>query len=173
MTIVVPRYVTGALAGIVALLSSTAMAGQFAQTPYEPQKVVFDFYFNEPQAINSALYWVRGLLNPLSEHPYDYAPEQNSVVIVLHGMEIVTLAKHNYQKYQQAVERMRYYAELGVTFKVCGLALPEYHYAPHDLYEFVEVVPSAITELVHWQSKGHALIRPQIMEKIYAIDQIR
>ncbi len=167
------RSVAGVLAGIVALISSTAIAGQFTQTPYTPQKVVFDFYFNEPQAINSALYWVRGLLNPLSEHPYDYAPEQHSVVIVLHGMEIVTLAKSNYQTYQQAVERMRYYAELGVAFKVCGLALPEYQYAPADLYEFVEVVPSAITELVHWQNKGHALVRPQIMEKIYAVDEIR
>lgn len=173
MVTVFVRSVASALAGITALSVSAAMAGQFSQTPYEPQKVVFDFYFNEPQAINSALYWVRGLLNPLSEHPYDYAAEQNSVVIVLHGMEIVTLAKNNYQKYQQAVERMRYYAELGVAFKVCGLALPEYQYAPADLYEFVEVVPSAITELVHWQNKGYAMIRPQIIEKIYAIEQIR
>lgn len=173
MAKVFSRSLYRALAGIVVALSSTAMAGQFTQTPYEPQKVVFDFYFNEPQAINSALYWVRGLLNPLSDHPYDYAAEQHSVVIVLHGVEIVTLAKNNYQKYQQAVERMRYYAELGVAFKVCGLSLPEYHYTPADLYEFVEVVPSAITELVHWQNKGYALIRPQIMEKIYAIEQIR
>ncbi len=167
------RRITGALVGLAALLSGAPMAGQFSHTPYEPQKVVFDFYFNEPQAINSALYWVRGLLNPLSEHPYDYAPEQHEVVIVLHGMEIVTLAKNNYRQYQQAVERMRYYAELGVAFKVCGLALPEYQYAPKDLYEFVEVVPSAITELAHWQNKGYALIQPQILEKIYAIEQIR
>lgn len=173
MVTVFARSIAGALAGIVALSTGTAIAAQFSQTPYEPQKVVFDFYFNEPQAINSALYWVRGLLNPLSEHPYDYAPEQNSVVIVLHGTEIVTLAKNNYQQYQQAVERMRYYAELGVAFKVCGLSLPEYQYASSDLYEFVEIVPSAITELVHWQSKGYALIRPQIMDKIYAIEQIR
>ena len=61
MATVFARSVAGTLAGIAALLSNPVMAGQFSQTPYEPQKVVFDFYFNEPQAINSALYWVRGL----------------------------------------------------------------------------------------------------------------
>ena len=44
------------------------------QTPYAEQKVVYDFYFDEPAKINSALYWIRSLIIPLSEEPYNHAP---------------------------------------------------------------------------------------------------
>ena len=33
--------------------------GRWVQTPYQAQKVLFDFYFDEPEKINSALYWIR------------------------------------------------------------------------------------------------------------------
>ena len=68
---------------------------------------------------------------------------------------------------------MKYYAELGVKFKVCGLAAEDYGYSDKDFYEFVEVVPSAITELVHWQQQGYALMTPVVMEKKFATDEIR
>lgn len=143
------------------------------QTPYGEQQVVFDFYFDEPGKINSALFWVRALINPLMDDPYGIAPEFLDIKVVIHGTEIVTLAKHNYAKYRDAVERMRYYASLGVEFKVCGLAAEDYHYDDGDFHEFVEVVPSAITELAHWQLQGYALITPQVMEKKFSIEEIR
>ena len=68
---------------------------------------------------------------------------------------------------------MKYYAELGVKFKVCRLAAEDYGYSDKDFYEFVEVVPSAITELVHWQQQGYALMTPVVMEKKYSTDEIR
>jgi len=34
-------------------------------------------------------------------------------------------------------------------------------------------VPNAITELAHWQQQGHALIVPQIMDKVLNIEAIR
>ncbi|MGB5604886.1 MAG: hypothetical protein WBN51_00085, partial [Gammaproteobacteria bacterium] len=89
------------------------------QTPYSEQKVVFDFYFDNPDKINSALYWLRSLMNPLLEDPYGLAPEFLDIKVVIHGTEIVTVARRNYAKYKDAVERMRYYASLGVKFKVC------------------------------------------------------
>jgi hypothetical protein len=101
------------------------------------------------------------------------APETMSIVVVTHGTEIVTLARKNYERYADIVERMRYYASLGVKFRACGLAAHDYGYTPADLYEFVEVVPSAITELVHWQQRGYALIAPQVMEKRFQIEDIR
>ena len=60
------------------------------QTPYAEQKVVYDFYFDEPLKINSALYWIRSLMNPLGDDPYNYAPELMDIVVVIHGTEIVT-----------------------------------------------------------------------------------
>ena len=148
-------------------------SASYTETPYTPQKVIFDFYFNHPEHINSALYWVRSLLNPLMEAPYSMAPEQNDIKIIIHGMEIVTVAKKNYEKYKDAVDRMRYLAELGLEFRVCALAAYDYDYEVKDFYEFVKVVPSAITELAHWQLQGYALITPQMMSKEVSIESIR
>ncbi len=153
--------------------SPAGAAGKWVQTPYAPPKVLFEFYFDDPQKIGSALYWVRALTNPLTEAPYDYPPEDFSIVVVIHGTEIVTVAKHNEAKYREAVERMRYYADLGVRFKVCGQAAEDYGYAVKDFQDFVEVVPNAITELAHWQQQGYALIVPQIMDKKVDIESIR
>lgn len=150
-----------------------ADGGVRVQTPYAEQKVLFEFYFDEPAKINSALYWIRSLMNPLMDAPYNQAPESMDIVVIIHGTEIVTVATKNYDKYKNAVERMRYYDLLGVKFKVCGLATEEYGYTIKDFQDFIEVVPSAITELAHWQQQGYSLITPHIMEKKLSIEEIR
>jgi intracellular sulfur oxidation DsrE/DsrF family protein len=168
---------TAVLVSCLLLLAAGACAGEDGarrvQTPYTAQKVVFDFYFDDPEKINAALYWIRSLMNPLMDSPYDYAPESLDIKVVIHGTEIVALARRNEAKYHDAVERMRYYASLGVQFKVCGIAAQDYGYRPDDFYDFVDVVPSAITELAHWQLQGYALITPQVMEKRFSIEEIR
>lgn len=148
-------------------------SAEFVQTPYSAQKVVFDFYFDEPSKVASALYWLRSLLNTLSQQPYNLAPDFNDIKVVIHGTEIVTLAQKNYTKYKDIVERMRYYAEFGVEFKVCAMAAKDYDYDLKDFYEFVDVVPSSITELAHWQLQGYALITPQVPIKRYTIEEIQ
>ncbi len=153
--------------------SEAPPGASFVQTPYQEPKVVFDFYFDEPQKINTALYWVRSLINPLTEAPYNYAPEFMSIKVVIHGVEIVTVAKKNYAKYKDTVERMRYYAQLGVEFKVCGLAAADYGYLQKDFQDFVQLVPSAIPELAHWQQQGYALIAPKIMDKKFSVEELR
>jgi len=159
---------------LFSLVSSAAdNTSREVQTPYTEPKVVYDFYFDNPEKINSALYWIRSLVNPLLEAPYGMAPEFMDIKVVIHGTEIVTVARKNYEKYKDAVERMRYYASLGVDFKVCGLAAHDYSYNSDDFHEFIEVVPSAINELVHWQLEGYALITPTVMEVQYAIEEIR
>jgi intracellular sulfur oxidation DsrE/DsrF family protein len=148
-------------------------AAKVVQTPYQEQKVVFDFYFDDPRKINSALHWIRSLLNPLMDEPYGYAPEFLDIVVVIHGTEIVTTVKHNYKKYREAVERMKYYASLGVKFRVCSLAAEDYRYTTKDFHDFLELAPSALTELAHWQLQGYALITPKIMDKKFSIEEIR
>ncbi len=155
------------------LLASPAKSGEVVNTPYKDGKVVFDFYFDNPQKINSALYWIRSYLNPLTEAPYNQAPEFMDIKVVIHGTEIVTVARKNYKKYKDAVERMRYYHQLGVEFRVCGLAAVDYDYRAEDFYDFIQLVPSAITELAHWQTQGYGLITPQIMSKKFSIEEIR
>lgn len=153
--------------------AQSAGEASIVQTPYSEQKVVFDFYLDSPEKVGAALYWIRALINPLIDEPYNQAPEFMELVVVIHGTEIVTTVKHNYEKYREAVERMRYYASLGVKFKVCRLAAEDYGYSAKDFHEFIELVPSAITELAHWQNRGYALILPQVMEKKHTIEEIR
>ncbi len=160
------------LAALLFGAMSGAMAeARYVQTPYAPPKVVLDIYLDDPAKLGAALYWLRGILLPLSVPPYDYDPE--TIKVVLHGTELVTLAKKNEAKYREVVERMRYYADKGIEFKVCGLALEDYGYSPKDLQDFVQVVPSAMTELIHWQNQGYALLTPQILDKKFNIEDIR
>ncbi len=140
-------------------------------TPYANSKVVYEFFLDDPAKMGAALYWLRALILPLSVPPYEYNPE--NIKVVVHGTELVTLAKKNEAKYKEVVERMRYYADLGVEFKVCQLALIDYGYSHKDIQDFVQVVPSAPAELVHWQNQGYALITPQVMDKRFSIESIR
>ena len=156
-------------------LQGIASSAKYIETPYgDEHKVVFDFYFDDPNKINAALYWLKSYIEPLMAAPYDTAPDDIDIKVVIHGTELVTLAKHNYKQYQNAVERMRYYTELGIVeFKVCRFAANDYGYTLDDFQDFVQVVPSAIAELAYWQNKDYVLITPQIQEKIYSIDEIR
>lgn len=163
---------------IVLLFYTTVVVAQeqraeYVQTPYTEQKVVFDFYFNEPEKINVAMYWIRSLLTPLNEAPYSFPPESLDIKVIIHGAEIVTLARKNYRKYRDAVERMRYYESLGVEFRVCSLSASDYGYTRRDFHDFVKLIPSAIPELAHWQLQGYALIKPDIQEKKFTIEEIR
>lgn len=167
------RTLCSVLLFLATQLAFAADGPRFVQTPYEEPKVVYEFYLDHPQKIDAALYWVRSLINPLSEPPYSFAPEMMEIKVVLHGTEIVTVAKKNYAKYKNAVDRMRYYAALGVEFKVCNLAATDYGYTVDDFQDFIDVVPSAFPELVYWQMQGYALITPQVLERTQSLDEIR
>ena len=161
------------LLGLLTLPAPAEDQAQLVYTPYGEQKVVFEFYFDRPEKINTALFWLRSLMNPLIEEPYNLAPEFFDIVVVIHGTEIVTLAKHNYGKYRDSVQRMRYYASLGVRFKVCGLAANDYDYDTDTFYDFVEVVPSAMAEIADLQQRGYGLVVPQIHDKRFSTHEIR
>lgn len=149
-------------------------AAELVQTPYSgEQKVLFDIYLDDPRKMGSALYWIRAFANPLTEEPYGYAMDFMDIKVVVHGTEIVTLVSKNYERYRDVVERIKYYAEFGVEFRICAIAAQDYGYVAEDFPDFVKIVPSAITELAHWQQQGYGLITPKIMEKRFSIEEIR
>jgi len=157
-----------------AVVAAPALAqGKFVQTPYQSPKVLMDIYLDDPAKLDAALYWLRSLVNPLSDAPYNMMIDDMRIIVLMHGTEIVTLARKNQERYADVVQRMRYYADMGVKFKVCGLALQDYHYTVADMQDFVEVTPSAMAELMHWQNQGYALITPLVPEKKFSIDSIR
>jgi uncharacterized protein len=159
--------------GLAAAPTATLAQASFVQTPYKNPKALFDVYLDHPAKMGAALHWLRSFMNPLVEAPYSFFAEDMSVVVVLHGTELVTVAKKNEAKYEEVVQRMRYYAQQGVKFKVCGLALQDFGYRREDLQPFVEVTPSAMTELVHWQNQGYGLITPVVTDKKLSIEEIR
>jgi intracellular sulfur oxidation DsrE/DsrF family protein len=158
---------------LIAAASSAWAEARIVNPPYKAPKAVFEFYLDDPAKLGSALFWVRSYMNPLIAEPYNLAPEFMDTVIVMHGTEIVALAKHNYERYREAVERLRYYAQLGVRVRLCALAAADYGYQPADLYDFVELAPSAMADLVYWQQQGYGLVIPQVLEKRFSIDEIR
>jgi intracellular sulfur oxidation DsrE/DsrF family protein len=158
----------------LAAAPSAALAqATVVQTPYQRPKALFDIYLDHPAKMGAALYWLRSFVNPLLEAPYSFFNDDMSVIVVLHGTELVTVARKNEAKYEDIVQRMRYYADHGVKFKVCGLALRDFGYTPADLQPFVEVTPSAMTELVHWQNQGYGLITPVVTDKKLSVEEIR
>ncbi|MFZ5567819.1 MAG: DsrE family protein [Pseudomonadota bacterium] len=172
----IPRCARATFVLAAALLLSPAQAlaqAKVVQTPYQNPKALVDVFLDDPAKLGAALYWVRSFVNPLTEAPYSMFPEDIKVIVLLHGTEIVALAKKNAARYEEVLQRMRYYAETGVKFRVCGLALQDYGYTPADMQDFVEVAPSAITELVHWQNQGYALVPAVVQDKKYSIEQIR
>ncbi len=140
-------------------------------TPYDSPKVVFDMYLDDPAKLNSALSWLRSMSSALSKSPYQFDP--TTIKIVVHGAEIVTLVKKNEDKYPVAVEKMKQLADQGVEFKVCAYTSDIYGYRDEEFHDFVEIVPSAIAEVAYWQSKGYALIVPQVAESRRSIEEIR
>jgi intracellular sulfur oxidation DsrE/DsrF family protein len=168
------RFVELVVLMLAMLIAAPALGeARIVHPPYALPKVMFDFYLDDPQKIGAALFWVRSLMNPLMEEPYAMPPDDMEVVVIIHGTEIVTVATKNAAKYQDAVDRMRYYADLGVKFRVCGIAAQDYGYAAKDFQDFIEIAPSAITELAHWQQQGFAIITPQAMDKKFALEEIR
>ena len=161
-----------ALANAMAAPAAHAQA-TFVQTPYQNPKALVDVYLDHPDKMGAALFWVRSLVNPLIEPPYSMLPEDMSVIVLLHGTELVTVARKNEAKDQDVVQRMRYYASQGVKFKVCGLALKDFGYTLADMQAFIEVTPSAMSELVHWQNRGYGLITPVVTDKKVATEDIR
>lgn len=104
-------------------------------------QALVDVYLDHPAKMGAALYWVRSLVNPLVKPPYSMPPEDMGVIVLLHGTELVTVAKKNAAKYEDVVQRMRYCASQGVKFKVCGLALGDFGYQAQDMQDFIEVTP--------------------------------
>jgi len=149
------------------------VAGKVVHPDYGEQKVVYDFYFDAPEKMATALYWLRAHMKPLQEAPYNIPPDFLDIKVVVHGTEIVTLARKNEERFPDIVSRVRYYDRLGVDFKVCALAAQDYNYQPADFYGFVDVVPSAMAELAHWQAQGYSLMVPKVLERTRSIEEIR
>ncbi|WP_448583784.1 DsrE family protein [Thermocrinis sp.] len=139
---------------------------KFVQTEYKkPFRVVYELFLDHPEKLRVALGWISNVIFVLTHPPYNFNLEEIDIVVVSHGREIEVFAKENRGKYQDMVERLESLSQYGVKFKLCRIALTQlYGYSEKDVYPFVETVPSAITEIAHWQQMGYALLIPMVFE---------
>ena len=161
------------VAFILSLFTANVYAAELIYPKYTEQKVVYEFYFDHPQKIATALYWLKSHIITLTEEPYGFAIDDLDIKVIIHGTELVTLAKNNYAKYEDIVERMRYYSELGIDFRACASAAHDFGYNAEDLQDFITLVPSAIVEMAHWQLQDYALIVPKVTDKKFTTEEIR
>ena len=158
---------------ILFFFTANASAAELTYPKYTEQKVVYEFYFDHPQKIATTLFWLKSHIITLTDEPYGFAIDDLDIKIVIHGTELVTLAKNNYAKYTDIVERMRYYSELGIDFRACASAAHDFGYQAEDLQDFVNLVPSAIVDLAHWQLLGYAIIIPKVTDKKFSTEELR
>ena len=158
---------------ILSVFAAHIHAAELTYPKYTEQKVVYEFYFDHPQKIATALYWLKSHIITLTDEPYGFAIDDLDIKVVIHGTELVTLAKNNYAQYTDIVERMRYYSELGIDFRACASAAHDFGYQAEDLQEFIKLVSSAIVDLAHWQLQGYALIVPKVTDKKFTTEEIR
>lgn len=65
--------------------------------------------------------------------------DDTEVIVLMHGNELLTVTHNKEKQYEEAVQRMRCYADQGVKFKVCVLTLQDYGYAMADMRDFIDV----------------------------------
>jgi hypothetical protein len=100
-----PRSIRGFFFALIMALGTAhpvLAQGTRVQTPYANPKAIVDVYLDHPAKMGAALYWVRSLVNPLTEAPYSLFPEDMSIIVLLHGTELVTVARKNEAKYEGA-----------------------------------------------------------------------
>lgn len=136
------------------------------QTPYQkPFKVVYEIYLDHPEKLRPALGWISNVISVLTNPPYNFDLDDIQIIVVSHGRELPVFVEKNRNKYEDIVERIENLNIYGVKFKVCKMAAEQiYGFSDKDFYPFVELVPSAITEIIHWQLQGYALMIPQVFE---------
>lgn len=78
-------------------------------------------------------------MNSPTETPYSLFNDDMSV----------SIANKNQDTDEAVVQRMRHRTDQGVRFKFCGLVLQNFGATPADMQPFLEVTPSAMTELMH------------------------
>lgn len=99
--------------------------------------------------------WPMNLTN-LENLMVAYEKETSEVRILANGPAVQSLVKND----SEISTRMRALNEQGVVFVACNNALNMFDIKKEDIFDFVEVVPAGVVELIDRQAEGFAYIRP-------------
>lgn len=141
--------------------------GKSAHPTYQkPFKVLFHIFLDKPEKFRPALGWISNVFQVLTNPPYEFSPEDIKIVVVSQGREIPFFTLKSRMEHPDVYERLESLSLYGVKFKVCRIAAEQlYGLSDRDFYPFVELVPSAIVEIAHWQQEGYALVIPMLFDR--------
>jgi len=143
---------------VATLLSAGAIAGpedksSFRDTPYAPQKTVYDFNQAVPGDSIRALGYLRNQLAALKEFG---GHEGTHLVVVSHGNGLHAFARENRDLFPDAYAKIKELTDQGVSFYVCRNAARGRGYDTDDFYDLITVIPAGVTELAKWQNEGYS-----------------
>lgn len=152
----------------VVLLGGNAFAGpeepsKFQDTPYAPQKTVYDFNHGNPADSIRALGYLRNQLAALKEFG---GYEGTHLVVVNHGNGLHAFARENRDLFPDAYEKIKELTDQGVSFYICRNAARGRGYDTDDFYDITTVVPAGATELAKWQNEGYSYMHGSFSKRI-------
>lgn len=122
----------------------------------QPLKVVYDVAVDSPEAIVNVLARASHLSNMTGADPLE-----GSIVLVLHGNEVMFFTKDNHETYQSAVDRAKSLSVGGIIkIKISELALKVRGMSADDVHDFIEIVPFGDAEIARLQvQEAHAYLQ--------------
>ncbi len=127
-----------------------------AETKYKPQKVVYDVNVKTSEDVASVLNRASYISKISGADPFE-----QSIVLVLHGLEINFFATKNFSEHKELMKRAQSLVESEVLkIKMCSVAASGMGYKSEDIHGFVEMVPMGDAEIVRLQhEENHAYMQ--------------
>lgn len=121
-----------------------------------PIRVVYDVAVDSPEAVNNVLARASHMSNITGADPLE-----GSIVLVLHGNEVMFFAKDDYETYRSVVDRAKNLSVGGIIrIKVSELALKVRGMSGADVHEFIEIIPFGDAEIARLQTRDkHAYLK--------------
>jgi len=159
----------------LALIGGNAVAGpedpsKFRDTPYAPQKTVYDFNHGNPADSIGALGYLRNQLAALKEFG---GYEGTHLVVVNHGNGLHAFARENRDLFPDAYEKIKELTDQGVSFYICRNAARARGYDTDDFYDLTTVVPAGATELAKWQNEGYSYMHGSFSKRLNRDDMAK
>lgn len=159
----------------IVLLSINVAAGpedlsKFRDTPYAPQKTVYDFNNDDPADSLRALKYVKNQLAALKEFG---GYEGTHIVVVSHGNGLHTFARENRDLYPDAYKKLKQLTDQGVNFYICRNAARGRGYGTDDFYDLTTVVPAGMPEIAKWQNEGYSYASGSVGERMTRDDLVK
>jgi intracellular sulfur oxidation DsrE/DsrF family protein len=121
-----------------------------------PLKVVYDVAVDSPEAVVNVLARASHLSNITGADPLE-----GSIVLVLHGNEVMFFTRDNYETHQSTVDRAKNLSVGGIIkIKISELALKVRGMTASDVHDFIEIVPFGDAEIARLQvQEAHAYLQ--------------